>query len=427
MSRIAIRHGRVLDPANGVDAIQDLFVAGGRIIALGDTPEGFVPEREIDASGQWVFPGVVDLCARLREPGSEHKATIASETRAAVSAGITTLCVPPDTSPVMDTPAVAELVRHRAKQSGRTWVLSLGALTQGLAGEQLAEMAALQEEGCVGVSNASAPIANGEILRRAMEYAASFDLTVYLHPRDPWLGRAGCMHEGWVSTRLGLPGIPETAETAALARDLLLIEQTGVRAHFCRLSSARGVEMLGEAQARGVAVTADVAAHQLHLTDADVGTFDANYHVIPPLRTARDRDALRSALSAGVLTAVCSDHQPHEAEAKLAPFGQTAPGISALETLLPLTLRLVEQGAIDLPTALLRLTRGPASVLGIETGTLTPGTRADLCVYDPAQRWQLTDGTLLSEGRNTPFLGEAFQGRVTHTLVAGRLVHSPRH
>ncbi len=426
MNRIAIRNGHVVDPSSRVDGVRDLFIASGRIVALGEAPEGFTPEIEIEAAGRMVCPGLVDLSARLREPGHEQKATIASETRAAVSGGVTTVCCPPDTSPVIDTPAVAELVRHRAKQSGRAWVLTLGALTQGLEGEQLAEMAALKAEGCVGVSNAGRPIRNSEVLRRALEYAATYGLTVYLQPRDPWLGQSGFMHEGSVSTRLGLPGIPETSETVELARCLLLIEQTGVRAHFCRLSTARSVEMVADARARGLRVTADVAAHQLHLTEMDVAGFDPMFHVIPPLRTIRDRDALRAGVAEGVITAVCSDHQPHEPETKLAPFNGTLPGISALETLLPLTLRLVDEGAFDLGTALARVTRGPAEILGIETGTLTPGTRADLCVIDTEHAWRLDPDTLLSRGRNTPFRGWEFRGRVTHTLVQGRLVYELR-
>lgn len=424
--RIVIRNGRVIDPAAGVDAELDLFIADKRIIALGDAPEGFAAERELDATGRVVCPGLVDLCARLREPGLEHKATIASETAAAAAAGVTTLCCPPDTDPVIDTPAVAQLVRRRAQQAGYARLFPLGALTQGLAGEQLSEMAELLEAGCVGVGNV-VPLGNSQIMRRAMEYAATQDLTVFVTAEDPWLHNGGCAHEGAVATRLGLPGIPEAAETAAVARDLALIEQTGVRAHFCRLSTARAVRMIARARFDGLPVTADVAAHQLWLTEEHVGEFDSQCHVLPPLRTAYDRDGLREGLAGGVIGAVCSDHQPHEADAKLAPFGATEPGISGLETLLPLTLRLVREQVLSLPEAVARLTSQPAEILRIDAGTLATGAPADVCVFDPDAAWILEPRALVSRGGNTPFAGWTLHGRVTHTLLGGKVVFERRH
>lgn len=422
----AIRSGRVIDPANAVDGVHDLFLRGGRVAALDRPPPGFRAEVEIDARGRVVCPGLVDLCARLREPGHEHKATIASETAAAVRAGITSVCCPPDTDPVIDTPAVVELIRRRAEQQDAARVFTVGALTQDLAGVQLSEMAALKAAGCVAVGNALAPLDGMLVLRRALEYAATFDLTVFLHAEDPSLQDGGCVHEGAVATRLGLPGIPEAAETASVAASLALIEQTGVRAHFCRLSTARAVRMVARARHDGVPVSADVCAHQLFLTETDVSGFDGRYHVHPPLRTQSDRDGLRTGVAHGVLEAVCSDHQPHEADAKRAPFPATEPGISGLETLLPLTLRLVAEGSIDLPAAIARLTSGPARILGIAHGTLTPGAAADVCVFDPHRPWRLDPATLHSRGHNTPFLGWEFEGRVTHTLVDGRLVFEAR-
>jgi len=337
--RLSILNGRVIDPVNGVDRVADLFVVKGRIAALGNAPEGFVADRSIDASGQLVCPGLVDLRARLREPGQETKATIASETRAAAAGGITTLVSPPDTDPVVDNPAVVDLIRHRAAQAGFARVLSLGALTQGLTGKTLAEMYALKTAGCIGVSNGDRAVSNTEVMRRAMEYAATQSLPVFLRAEDPWLAEGGCAHEGAVSVRLGLPGIPEAAETIAVARDLQLIEQTGVHAHFCGLSSVRAVKMIARARFDGLPVTVDVSAHQLFLTEMDIGYFDSQCHVRPPLRTQRDRDGLRQALADGTISAVCSDHQPHDVDAKLAPFPASEPGISGLETLLPLTLR----------------------------------------------------------------------------------------
>ncbi len=421
--RLRISGGRVIDPAHGVDKVQDVYVADGKIVALGKTPDGFSAEREIDVRHQIVCPGLIDLCARLREPGQPHKATIASETAAAASAGITTLCCPPDTDPVIDTPAVVELIHHRSTLSGKARVLPLGALTKGLAGNEIAEMMALSETGCAAISNAARPITNTLVMRRAMEYAATHNLLLILRAQDYWLAHGGCAHEGKVSTRLGLPGIPESAETAGLARDLLLIEQTGVRAHFAQLSSARAAQMIGRAQHDGLPVSADVSAHQLHLTEMDLGHFDSACHVLPPLRTLRDRDGLRKGLADGIIAAICSDHQPHEPDAKLVPFTETEAGISALESLLPLSLRLVDEGVLSLTEALARLTSRPARILGIEAGNLAPGKPADICIYDPDRYWTLSAETLTSRGHNTPFIGWEFKGRVTHTLLGGSLVY----
>jgi len=420
---LRIQGGHVIDPANDVDAVKDVFVdSTGFIAAVGKAPDGFHAERTIDARGRIVCPGLIDLRARLREPGHEHKATMESETRAAVAGGITTLTCPPDTTPVIDTPAMAQMIQSRAWRFGLAFVHPIGAMTRSLEGKLLTDMAALDEAGCVGVSNALEPITDTLVLRRAMEYAATFDLTVHLHAEDPWLRNSGCVHEGEVGTRLGLPGIPESAETVAVARDLALIEQTGVRAHFCGLTSARSVAMVAEAQKRGLAVTADVTAHHLHLCEQDIGYFNSQCHVRPPLRSSRDRDALRAALKSGVIGAVCSDHQPHEPDAKLAPFAESEPGISGLETLLPLTLRLVDEKLLSLPEAIALLTSKPAEILGVETGHLNPGATADVCIFDPKAVWTLSADRMVSRGHNTPFSGWEFKGRVTHTLVGGEIV-----
>jgi dihydroorotase len=423
MMGIVIKGGQVVDPANKHDAVKDLYIdSSGFIAGIGIAPQGFEATRTIDARGHVVCPGLVDLRARLREPGLEYKASMESETRAAVAAGITTLCCPPDTWPVIDTPAMAQMIQSRAWRFGLAFVHPLGALTQGLEGKLLTDMAALEEAGCVGVSNALEPISDTLVLRRAMEYAATFDLTVYLHAEDPWLRNSGCVHEGEVGTRLGLPGIPEAAETVAVARDLALIEQTGVRAHFCNLSSARALAMLIEAQKQGLPVTADVTAHHLHLTEHDIGYFNTQCHVRPPLRALRDRDALRAALKTGVISAICSDHQPHEPDAKLAPFAESEPGVSGLETLLPLTLKLVDEKLLSLSEAIALLTVKPAEILGVECGALSVGATADICIYDPKAHWVLNTDKFVSRGRNSPFLGWEFTGRVTHTLVGGEVV-----
>jgi dihydroorotase len=428
--RLQITGGRVIDPANGRDGICDVFLAQGHVQALGNRPDGFEPQRVIDARGRIVCPGLIDLSARLREPGYEHKGTIASETRAAASAGITTLICPPDTKPIIDTPAVVELIHQRAEQSGLAHVKCLGALTLGLAGEQLTEMQALQRIGCVGVGNALVPVRDTEVLRRAFQYAATCEMTVHLHPEEPWLVRLGNAHEGPVSTRLGLSAVPASAETIGLLRALLLAEETGVRLHVCRLSTAQSVRLIAEARQRGVQVTADVCAHQLHLIDMDVGYYNSFCHVRPPLRSRRDCDALRDGLAQGVINAVCSDHQPHERDAKTAPFGATEPGISALETMLPLMLHLVTSKVLSMQQALAALTTKPAEVLWPTAegrpGQLAVGSMADICIFDPDTEWTFSTDQLLSAGKNSPFGGWNLQGKVTHTLLAGRVVYEQR-
>jgi len=420
--KLHIAGARVLDPANGIDRTTDVFAARGRIAAVGDAaPDGFAADQTIDARGHWVIPGVIDLAARLREPGQPHKATIASEALAAVSAGITAVCMPPDTDPVIDTPSVIEWIRRRAEPHALR-VHPLGALTRDLAGTQISEMIALREAGCVGVSNAGRPVRDWGVLRHTMEYASTAGLTVFLHAQDPALKGQGCAHEGPVATRLGLAGIPVAAETAALAAGLALAEQTGARLHLCRLSSARAVDMVAAARARDLAVTADVAAHQLFLSEMDLSGFDSLCHVDPPLRSHHDREALREALREGLIDAVCSDHQPHEPDAKINPFPLTEPGLSGLETLLPLGLRLVEEGLLDAGQLVERLCASPGRLLGVAGGSLAPGCPADVCILDPKAIWELEPAKLRSAGKHTPFGGWEFRGSVTHTIVDGAVV-----
>lgn len=423
MSRILIHGGRLIDPAQNIDAVLDLAIAEGRVVAVGHCND-FQPDQRIDASGQIVCPGFIDLCARLREPGQEHKADIASETRAAAAAGITTLVCPPDTDPVIDEPAVVELIRRRAEAAGRARVLPLGALTRGLRGEQLAEMAALQDAGCIGVSNAWQPLASTLVLRRALEYAATFDLRVFINPLDCALAADGCAHDGSIATRLGLPGIPVAAEAAAMAYILELVRELGVRVHFNTLSSARAVTLLRRARADVLPVSADVSAHQLHLDDSALERFDSQVHVRPPLRTAADREALRSALADGIIDALCSDHQPHERDAKADPFAATEPGISGLDTLPGLGLRLVDEGVLTLPRLIACLTSEPAQILGLPLGRLSLGSRADVCVFSPRPSGHPARRHWHSRGHNSPFRACQLPGRTNHTLLAGRLVYS---
>lgn len=421
-SSLLIAHARLLDGSQGLDDVGFLAIENGVIAHAGRKPPQGQFDRTLDASGQWLLPGLVDLCARLREPGATHKATIRSEALAAQAGGITTLVMPPDTRPVIDTPSVVDRIQARVARVGGIDVRVLGALTQGLGGEALPDMAALAAAGVVGVTNAAAPLSNLLIARRALEYAQGVGLTVHVVPLDPALAANGCAHEGAVATRLGLPPIPTAAETVTIAQWLALVEETGAAVHFGRLSTARGAELVAAARKAGLPVSADVAIHQLFLTEDDVDGYDAACRVIPPLRTAADRDALRQALARGAIAALCSDHQPHEADAKINPFPLTEPGISGLETLLPLTLRLVHDGLLTPVQAAACLTANPARILGIETGTLRVGVPAHLVLVDPEARWTLRAADLRSAGRCTPFDGTAFRGRVTHALHAGKVV-----
>lgn len=427
MSRIHIKNGHLIDPANGIDEVTDLWIADGKVQAVGTAPDGFTADQVINADQQIVCPGLIDLSARLREPGHEHKATIASETAAAASAGITSLVCPPDTKPVIDSPAIVELMHHKARQAGQSHLHVLGALTSGLKGELISEMLSLKKVGVVGMSNANQPIQNSQTLRHAFEYAATHDLTVFIRPNDPSLSQGGCVHEGPIASRLGLPSIPEAAETVAVARELELIAQTGVRAHFSQLSTARAAEMIGRARHDGLKITADVAVHHLYLSEVDIRDYDSACHLIPPLRSERDRDGLRDALKRGVIDAICSDHQPHEPDAKQAPFPDTAPGLSGIDTLLPLVKRLADEKLLSLSDIIERVTATPARILGLEQGQLSVGANADICIFDPNLSWFVNTDTLNSHGHNTPFMGWEMHGRATSTLANGQLIFTTIH
>ncbi|MFT4046681.1 MAG: dihydroorotase, partial [Solimonas sp.] len=421
---LLIRGARVLDPANGFDGLAHVGIRDGRIDFCGQTPPGDGYDETIDARGLWLMPGLVDLCARFREPGQTHKASFASEVPAAQSGGITTVLLPPDCQPVVDSPAMLLRVQRIARQAGGLDVRVLGALTKGLGGEALAELSALKSAGAAGASQALQPIRDSLVARRALEYAHGLGVTVHVFAQNAALAAGGCAHEGAVATRLGLPAIPVAAEVSGLRFWISLIEDTGARAHFCRLSTARGAKLVASAQQRGLPVTADVAAHQLFLTDADVDGFNAQCHVVPPLRSAADRDALRAAVADGTISAICSDHQPHEADAKINPFPLTEPGISALETLLPLTLELVHGGLLSPLAAAARLSLGPARIASLEAGRLEVGAAADLVLVDPDAAWTLRAEQMLSAGHNTPFAGRALRGRAIRTVHRGRQVYT---
>ena len=421
--KIHIKNGRLVDPKHGVDAARDLFLAAGRVVGVGEAPGGFSANRVIDATGLVVCPGLIDLAARLREPGFEYKATLESEMQAAVAGGVTSLACPPDTDPPLDEPGLVEMLKHRAKSLNQAHVYPVGALTVALKGERLTEMAELRDAGCIAFSHADAPIPDTQVLVRALQYASTFGFPVWLRPQDPFLARGGVAHDGEVATRLGLPAIPALAETLAVSAILALARHAGARVHLCRLSSAEGLELVQAAKRQGLPVSCDVSVNHLHLSEMDIGYFDPQAHLTPPLRGQRDRDALRAALSDGSLDALVSDHSPVDDDAKQLPFGESEPGATGLELLLPLALKWARETRTPLATALARLTSAPAAIMGIEAGHLAPGAQADVCVFDPEALWKVEPRALKSQGRNTPFLGLELQGRVRYTLVAGHIVY----
>ena len=410
---IHIRGGRVIDPQRGFDDVADVYIADGRIAAIGQAPAGFAATRTIDATGCIVCPGLVDLSARL--------GAVEPELAAAVAGGITSLACPPDTRPPLDEAGLVERIVRRGEAIGLAHIYPIGALTQGLGGEKLAEMATLKKTGCIAFSQAQRPLIDTQILLRAMQYAATSGCALHLQAQDHYLARDGVAHDGDVASRLGLAGIPVCAETVALATALQLARVTGVRLHLTRLSSAAGIALVRDARRSGLAVTCDVGIHHLHLSENDIGYFDSHARFTPPLRATSDRDALREAVAEG-LAALCSDHTPINEDGKQLPFAEAAPGATGLELLLPLTLRWADEARIPLLKALARITCDPAAILGIDGGHLTPGSAADLCIFDPATEWQASPANLRSQGKNTPFPGETLRGRVKATLVGGRPV-----
>ena len=421
--KIHIKNGRFVDPAAGVDAQRDVFVAAGKIVGIGSPPNGYTANRTIDASGLIVCPGLVDLAVRLREPGFEYMATLDSEMAAAAAGGVTSLACPPDTDPPLDEPGLVEMLKFRAKNLNQAHIYPVGALTIALKGTHLTEMIELTDAGCVGFSNADAPLTDTQLLLRALQYAATFDFPVWLRPQDAALARGGVAHDGEVATRLGLAAIPVCAETVALSTILLLARETGARIHFCRMSSAEGMEMVRVAKRQGLKVTCDVGIHHAHLSEMDIGYFDPNCNLTPPLRSQRDRDALNAALVDGTADALCSDHTPVDDDAKQLPFGEAETGATGVELLLPLTLKWMQGCKLSLATALARITSQPARVLGINAGTIVHAGSADICVFDPERYWKIEPSALKSQGKNTPFTGMELKGKVRYTLVEGQIVY----
>ncbi|WP_025918375.1 dihydroorotase [Herminiimonas sp. CN] len=428
--KLHIKNGHLVDPANGIDAKKDICIASGKIAGIhapGGAPADFAAAKVIDASGLMIAPGLVDLSARLREPGYEYKATLESEMQAAMQGGVTSLVCPPDTDPVLDEPGLVEMLKHRAKSLNQAHVYPLGALTVGLKGQALTEMAELTEAGCIGFSQASEPILDTNVLLRAMQYAKTFGYPLWLRPQDAHLGSGGIAHSGPIAARLGLSGIPVIAETVALHTIFELMRVTGARVHLCRMSSAAGLELVRAAKQEGLPVTCDVGAHHIHLTEMDIGYFDSNARMLPPLRAQRDRDAIRQRLLDGTIDAICSDHTPVDDDEKLLPFGEATPGATGLELLLSLALKWAEECVAPtapkqaISRAIAKITTDAARVSGLAAGQLGVGSVADLCLFDPAARWTVEAGALASQGKHTPFLGYEMLGQVKATIVAGHV------
>ncbi len=425
--KLLIQNARIIDPASGHDAVGDLCVAAGRIVGLGAQPPEFHANKTIDASGCIVMPGLVDLAARLREPGHEHEGTLESELAAAVAGGITSLVCPPDTDPVLDEPGLVDMLKFRTEKLHQSRVFPLGALTRSLAGEVLTEMAQLTEAGCVGFSQAEMPLVNTQVLQRAMQYAASFGYSVWLRPQDAHLGK-GVAASGPLATRLGLSGVPVAAEVIAIHTVLELLKTTGARVHLCRISSAAGVELVRGAKAAGLPVTCDVSINNLHLTDVDIGYFDSRARLLPPLRQQRDRDALRAALADGTIDALVSDHSPVSADEKTLPFAEAVPGATGLELLLGLAAKWGQDSGVGLQRVLATVSSEPARVLGNALGTLQAsvgrlivGGVADICVFEQGADWAVQSSALRSQGKHTPFEGAAIPTRVRATVVGGHV------
>ena len=429
--KILIRNGRVVDPASGRDEVADVAVAAGRIVAIGPVPSDFPADRVIDAAGCVVAPGLVDLSAYLREPGP---GMLESELAAAAAGGVTSLVCPPDTDPPLDEPGLVDMLKFRARKISRCRLFPLGALTQRLEGRELTEMAALTEAGCVGFSQAGHRMQDNLTLLRAMQYASTSGHALWLRPQEPSLS-GGVAASGAVATRLGLSGVPVSAETIAIHTILELMRQTGARVHLSKLSSAAGVALVRGAKAEGLPLTADVSINSLHLTDVDIGYFNADMRLTPPLRQGKDRDALRAGLADGTIDALVSDHTPVGKDEKQLPFGEATPGATGLELLLSLALKWGADAGLSLAQALARVTSEPVRVLGEALGSLgqsagrlAEGGVADLCVFDPAAEWQVTPEVLVSRSKHTPFAatstGTCLPGRVRHTLVAGTVAYS---
>ncbi len=423
---ILIRGGRVIDPGR-FNGLADVLIENGKIVAVGPNVKihagksGAGP-TVVEATGKLVLPGFIDLHVHFREPGFEYKETIQTGTAAAAAGGFTSVCCMPNTNPVNDNQAVTEFILDQARATGSAHVFPVGAITKGSEGKELAEIGELRRSGCVAISDDGRPVMNSLVMRRAMEYALAFDLPVVDHCEDLHLSEGGCMNEGIVSTELGLPGIPAAAEDVQVARNVALAELTGARLHLAHVSTAGSVRMVREAKARGIRVTAEACPHHFSLTEEAVRGFDSHAKMNPPLRTKQDVQAIREGLRDGTIDVIATDHAPHAIQEKEQEFAAAPFGVVGLETALPLTLALVEEGVLSLERAIAALTTEPARVVGLKKGTLAPGADADVVVVDPEAQWVVEPARFRSKGRNTPFAGWKVKGQVALTILNGTIV-----
>jgi dihydroorotase len=418
--KILIKNGRVIDPANKIDAVLDILIENGKIIEIGKelhTPNSAI--RIIDASNKIVVPGLIDMHVHLREPGYEYKETIKTGTEAALAGGFTSIACMPNTKPINDNQSVTDFILDKARKEGAVHVYPIGAITKGLKGEELSEIGELKSAGVVAITDDGKPVMNSELMRRGMEYASMFDMPVISHCEDLQLSEGGVMNEGFISTELGLKGIPNASESVMAARDIALSKLTGARLHIAHVSTREAVDLIREAKNRGVKVTCETAPHYFILTEKLVNGYNTNAKMNPPLRSEDDLKAIREGLRDGTIDVIATDHAPHEASEKDVEFDKAPFGIVGLETALPLTLKLVEDGVLSLTDAISKITINPANILGLNKGTLAVGSDADITIINPEEIWQIDVKKFKSKGKNSPFSGWNVKGTANTVIING--------
>jgi dihydroorotase len=423
---LLIKGGRVIDPSQGIDDTLDVVVENGLVKEIGKGLSAPAGAETIDATGKYVVPGLIDMHVHLRDPGLEYKEDIISGTRAAVAGGFTSVCCMPNTKPAVDNKAIASYIINKAKTDGFCNVFPVGTITQGMAGERLSEMGELKESGCVAVSDDGKPVTNSELMRRALQYAAGIGIMVISHAEELELVGEGVMNEGFTSTELGLKGIPRVAEDIATAREIMLAEYVGAPIHIAHVSTKGSVRIIREAKARGVKVTCETAPHYFTLTDDAVRGYNTNAKMNPPLREADDLAAIKAGLQDGTIDCIATDHAPHHLDEKDVEFNEAMNGIVGLETSLPLSLKLVDEGLLTLPQLVEKMSCKPSELLGLGRGSLKAGSVADITVIDPQKQWTVTEAALASKSKNSPWLGETMTGAAACTVVGGKVVFSGR-
>ena len=419
---ILIKNGRVIDPKNNVDAILDILVVNGKIADLNKNLDPKKAKQIIDASKKIVMPGIIDLQLNLREPGNQYKSTLESEMKAANAGGVTSMVCPPDTTPILDEPGLVKMLKNKSEVLKRGNVYPLGALTQKLNGKLLTEINDLYESGCIGFSQAEKPIQDTEVLYRSFQYLSTFNLKAFLRAEDAYLSEKGIINAGEISTRLGLKGIQSISETTAINKILEIARLTKTKVHLNKISTADGLNLIKIAKKNGIDVTCDVSIHQIFLTDNDIGFFNTNCFLKPPLRKESDRLKIIESIVDGTIDAICSDHSPVNEDNKLKPFAESEHGASSVELLMPMIFKLAEEYKIDLSLLIDKITYQPAHILEINKGNLSVNSDADICIFDPNYLWEVNSKTLISEGKNTPFMNQNFTGKVSGTIFNGNIV-----